>query len=66
MFKVLGQFEKSPQLMRDAYCQTLMEKAATDDRIVALDADLVSSSGMKPFSRHIPTEPSSAASPRRT
>ena len=54
MYKVRGQLEKSPQLMRDAYCQTLMEKAEKDGRIVALDADLVSSSGMKPFFKAYP------------
>ena len=40
--------------MRDAYCGTLMELAKDDPRIVVLDADLVSSSGMKPFFRAFP------------
>ena len=35
--------------MRDAYCETLMAMAEENNDIVALDADLVSSSGMKPF-----------------
>ena len=54
MFKVLPELKTSETLMRDAYCNTLMELAATDSRIVALDADLVSSSGMKPFFKAYP------------
>ena len=40
--------------MRDAYCQTLMELAAKDSRIVALDADLMKSMGMVPFMKAYP------------
>lgn len=40
--------------MRDAYCQTLMELAEKDDRIVALDADLMAAMGMKPFALKFP------------
>ena len=54
MFKVLPELKTSETLMRDAYCNTLMELAETDSRIVALDADLVSSSGMKPFFKAYP------------
>ena len=54
MFKVKQTIENSPVLMRDAYCDTLMELAKTDKRIVALDADLVSSSGMKRFFQAYP------------
>ena len=54
MFKVRDTLEKSPVLMRDAYCQTLMALADENDDIVALDADLVSSSGMKPFFEKYP------------
>ena len=64
MFKVFSELKPSETLMRDAYCSTLMDMAKTDKRIVALDADLVSSSGMKPSSRPIPSGPSSAASRR--
>jgi len=49
MFKVKPVIENSPVLMRDAYCSALSDLAEKDSRIVALDADLVSSSGMKPF-----------------
>ena len=54
MFKVNPELKTSETLMRDAYCSTLMELAETDKRIVALDADLVSSSGMKPFFKAYP------------
>ncbi|MDD6189868.1 MAG: transketolase C-terminal domain-containing protein [Clostridiales bacterium] len=54
MFKVLNTIEKSPVLMRDAYCNTLMDMAKTNKNIVALDADLVSSSGMKNFFKAYP------------
>ncbi|MGI6072595.1 MAG: transketolase family protein [Lachnospiraceae bacterium] len=40
--------------MRDAYCQSLMELAAVDSRIVALDADLMGAMGMKPFREAYP------------
>ncbi|MGA2989091.1 MAG: transketolase family protein [Candidatus Korobacteraceae bacterium] len=40
--------------MRDAYCQTLMELAEKDSRIVVLDADLMNSMGMVPFQKKFP------------
>lgn len=40
--------------MRDAYCQTLMQLAEKDDRIVILDADLMNSMGMVPFQNKYP------------
>jgi len=49
MYKVRKTLEKSPKLMREAYCETMMSLAASNKNIVALDADLVSSSGMKKF-----------------
>ncbi len=54
MYKLAEKLEKSPVLMRDAYCKALMDLAADNDDIVALDADLVSSSGMKPFFKEYP------------
>ena len=54
MFKVNAELKTSETLMRDAYCGALMELAEKDRRIVALDADLVSSSGMKPFFKAYP------------
>jgi len=47
-------FEKSPKMMRDVYCETLIELALDNENIVALDADLMSSSGMKPFFQRFP------------
>ncbi len=40
--------------MRDTYCNTLMEIAAGDSRLVALDADLSKSMGMTPFAKAFP------------
>ena len=54
MFKVNAELKPAETLMRDAYCGTLMEMAKNDPRIVVLDADLVSSSGMKPFFKEYP------------
>jgi transketolase len=54
MYYVLKTFEKSDTLMRDAYCATLMEAAEKNENVVALDADLVSSSGMAPFFKQFP------------
>ena len=45
---------KDTGAMRDAYCQTLMELASRDSRIVALDADLAGAMGMKPFAKAYP------------
>ena len=41
--------------MRAAYCNTLIEEAKKDDRIIAIDCDLMSSMGMKPFAEAFPT-----------
>ena len=54
MFKIKSELKKAEVPMRDAYCNTLMKMAEKDDRIVALDADLISSSGMKPFFAKFP------------
>jgi transketolase len=54
MFKIKNELKKADVAMRDAYCNTLMQMAEKDDRIVALDADLISSSGMKPFFAKFP------------
>ena len=40
--------------MREVYCETLIDLALENEDIVALDADLVSSSGMKPFFSRFP------------
>ena len=54
MFEVMESLEKSPVLMRDVYCDTLVELAVENEDIVVLDADLVTSSGMKPFFSRFP------------
>ncbi|MDR0858694.1 MAG: transketolase family protein [Oscillospiraceae bacterium] len=45
---------QSTKLMREAYCETLISAAEKDERIVVLDADLIGSSGMKPFFKKFP------------
>jgi len=40
--------------MRNAYCQTLIELARENEKIVVLDADLMSSMGMIPFLKEFP------------
>ncbi len=40
--------------MRDVYCETLIEMAATDKRIVLLEADLMNATGTKPFKAAYP------------
>ena len=49
MFKILPTFEKNPKLMREAYSETMMSLASENKNIMALDADLIGSSGMKKF-----------------
>ena len=49
MYKILPVLEKNPKLMREVYCETMMNLAEKNKSIVALDADLISSSGMKKF-----------------
>ncbi len=53
-FKVKSTFEKETVEMRAVYCATLQELARTDERICVLDADLVGSSGTKPFFKEFP------------
>lgn len=45
---------KEEQEMRTVYCQTMMELAGNDQRVVVLDADLMSSMGMIPFGKAFP------------
>ncbi len=42
------------QEMRAVYCETMMELAEKDPRIVAVQADLAGSHGMKPFAQRFP------------
>lgn len=54
MYKIKSQLENHPKMMREVYCETLMDMASSDKRICALDADLIGSSGMKPFFKAFP------------
>lgn len=54
MYQVKSVFEKEALEMRAVYCQTLQELARENDRICILDADLVGSSGVKPFFQEFP------------
>ncbi len=40
--------------MRDVYCETLIEMAGNDDRIVLLEADLMNATGTRPFKEAFP------------
>jgi len=52
--KVLNTFEKSADEMRNVMCATLVELAAKNPDIVAMDADTLGSSGLKPFKKAYP------------
>lgn len=54
MYKVKSSFEKGSVEMRKVYTDTLIELAQNDERICILDADLVGSSGTKPFFKAFP------------
>ena len=54
MFTLHEGFEKSPLLMRDVYSTKLIDLAVENENIVVLDADLIGSSGMKPFFSRFP------------
>lgn len=52
--KLAEKREKESMEMRNVYCKTLMELAEKNENIVALDADLMSSMGMKSFEKAYP------------
>ncbi|MBR4955826.1 MAG: transketolase family protein [Clostridia bacterium] len=54
MYKVKANLEKETVEMRAAYAGTLVELAKENDKICILDADLVGSSGVKPFFKAFP------------
>ncbi len=54
MYRVKQEFGPDTMEMRACYCKTLIELAEEDPGIVALDADLMSSMGMKPFKAAFP------------
>lgn len=51
---IAKEFVKDNKMMRDVYCATLMDMAEQDNRVVALDADLMKSMGMMPFLEKFP------------
>jgi transketolase len=53
-FKLKNKFVNEAAMMRDTYCNTLLEMAKNNKDIVVLDADLMSSMGMKPFLAEYP------------
>ena len=59
---VKNTFEKAPDEMRNVLCATLVELAKDNPNIVAMDADTLGSSGLKPSERPIRTATSTAAS----
>ncbi|MCL2003428.1 MAG: transketolase family protein [Oscillospiraceae bacterium] len=52
--KVKSVLQTEEKMMRDTYCRVLTGLAAENENIAALDADLMSSSGMKPFMQTYP------------
>ena len=54
MYTLHEGFEQHPRMMREIYCEKLIDLALVNEDIVVLDADLVSSSGMKPFFSRFP------------
>ena len=54
MIILMEELKKDNTAMRDVYCATLMDMAEKDERVVALDADLMNSMGMKPFLKAYP------------
>lgn len=51
---IASENKKDEMMMRDVYCKSLMELAAKDKNIVALDADLMKSMGMAAFMKEFP------------
>lgn len=54
MIKLLKENNKEAQEMRKVYCNTLMDLSETNENIVVLDSDLMSSMGMIPYLKKYP------------
>lgn len=54
MYQIKTVLEKESREMRAVYCETLQQLARENDQICVLDADLVGSSGIKPFFQEFP------------
>lgn len=55
-FKVKDEIVMDKGLMRDAFCQTLIDIAKEDKRVLLLDADLMGAMGTKPFAKELPDQ----------
>lgn len=51
---IAKELKEDSKMMRDVYCATLLDMAEQDERVVALDADLMKSMGMMPFLEKYP------------
>ncbi len=52
--KLAAKIEKDSIIMRDVYCAEMINMAQADERVYAMDADLINSIGMKPFQKKFP------------
>jgi transketolase len=52
--RIKEELKKDSRMMRAVYCDTLMDLAEQDSRVVSLDADLMNSMGMVPFQQRFP------------
>ncbi len=52
---IVKEIQNDTEMMRTVYCNTLIEMADADQRIVVLDADLMKSMGMIPFLKAHPS-----------
>lgn len=54
MVKILEKHEMGTKELRGVYCDTLIENAKTNEKIVTINCDLCSSMGLKPFAEAYP------------
>lgn len=55
MINIAKTNETEKTMMRDIYCAEMTRMAREDERVYAMDADLVNSIGMSPFAKEMPT-----------
>lgn len=54
-YRICTEIDKTEEkAMRDVFCETMLDMAKTDERIVYMDADLMNSIGMRPFANEYP------------
>lgn len=51
---IMQEFKNDSRMMRSVYCNTLIDMAERDARVIVLDADLMKSMGMIPFLKKFP------------